>query len=338
MNTDTPAAPAQARTGRAGLRVAVDVGGTSIAVALVDPSTHRIVSRDAVPTPTGSGELVTCLSEVVANLVADRAPIGVGIGIPGIVDPVAGTVARAVNLGIGAEPVALASELAERLRLDVTIENDTRAAAFGAARVLAPELTDVAVLTMGTGVAAGFVIDGRIHRGPDGTAGEIGHANIGRGGRRCLCGGDGCLETIVSGPALRQRWPQGGDRAAEALFVAAAGPQADPRASRLADEVAEEIARTVQLIVLMSGVDKVFLWGAVGSVGSPLADRVRARLDSWGARSALTRQLCPGDRLGDVPDGMPLGLLGAAMLLDRPRPEAPASPVPSVQVGASEQR
>ncbi len=325
MSTDAPAVSPTEHAVQAGLRVAIDVGGTTIAGALVDPTTHELVARYAVPTPRDVSQLIQTLHEVVEVVAAGLEPVGVGIGIPGIVDASAGTVRRAVNLGIGAATLPLASELAARVHLDVRIENDTRAATLGAASVLAPDLADVAVLTMGTGVAAGLVLGGRIHRGPDGIAGEIGHASIGGGGRRCSCGGRGCLETRLSGPALRELWPEGGDRPAEALFLAAMDPTADPRANRLADQLAGEIARAVQLIVLLSGVQKVFLWGAVGSVGRPLADRVRGHLEAWGARSPLAQQLCPASRLGDVPEGMPLGLLGAAMLVDRTDGEQPAS-------------
>lgn len=315
MTADAPVVPRTERTVRSRQAVAIDVGGTSIAAALVDVTTHELVSRHIIATPRDASLLATALGEVVEVLADGSDPIGIGIGIPGIVDPFAGTVRRAVNLGIGAEPVPLAAAVTSLVHLDVRMENDTRAATLGAARVLAPEHADVAVLTMGTGVAAGFVLDGRIHRGPAGMAGEIGHANIGSGGRRCSCGSRGCLESSISGPAIRAMWPEGGDRAAEALFHAAAGPTPDTRAVRLADQVAEEVARTVQLIVLMSGVEKLFLWGAVGSVGRPLVDRVRGHLDAWGVRSPLAQQLCPGSRLGDVPGDLPLGLLGASMLV-----------------------
>ena len=85
------------------------------------------------------------------------------------------------------------------------VENDVNAAAFGASMVMG--CADLAYLSIGTGVAAGLIFDGRLRRGAHGVAGEIGHLPVDPGGPACECGQRGCLETVASGAAIARRWP-----------------------------------------------------------------------------------------------------------------------------------
>ena len=134
----------------------------------------------------------------------------IGIGIPGTVDPVSGTVRFAVNVGIGRDDLDLGPRLTDELGVGVHVENDVRAAALGADWYLSNEfgpVNDLAYLSIGTGIAAGYVEHGRLRRGNTLVAGEIGHIPIDPNGPLCACGQVGCIEAISSGSAIERMWP-----------------------------------------------------------------------------------------------------------------------------------
>ena len=134
----------------------------------------------------------------------------IGAGVPGWVRAGAGTVSHAVNLGVGPEPVALATRLTAATGVPAFVENDVNAAAFGAATLLAAD--DLAYLSVGTGLAAGLILGGALRRGAHGVVGEIGH-----------------LPVVAGGPALRVR-PAGlpRDRRRRARPSPGAGPAPGP--------------------------------------------------------------------------------------------------------------
>ena len=136
-------------------------------------------------------------------------PSHIGIGIPGIVDRDRGTVAHAVNLGLGGEWFPLAGRLADRTGATVVVENDLNAATWGAHVLSGAD--DLAYLALGTGLAAGFVLSGKLRRGVHGAAGEIGHVPVDPAGPLCSCGQRGCLELRASGSALSAAWPAQGN-------------------------------------------------------------------------------------------------------------------------------
>lgn len=287
----------------------IDIGGTSTEVVHLDGS-GRILGHRCVPTRSGDG-LVPGTVEAVRSLVGSRTPGLVGVGVPGQVDPATGIVRHAVNLGIGSGGMPLGGELTRALGARVVVENDVRAAALGAHRHL--EGCDVGVLVLlglGTGVSAGVVIDGRIHRGRDGLAGEVGHVVFEPGGPPCGCGLRGCLEALVAGSAIAARWPHGDGSAAAHLFAAAGAGDGPARA--LAGTVAGHLARAVHWLVMTYGADTVVVGGGVGRVGAPLLDLVHARLDLLTSRSALAARAVGPGRLICAPEDLPLGALGAA--------------------------
>ena len=216
------------------VRVGVDVGGSSTEAVAFGPG-DRVLARSVHDTrPSGDGVVATVVAAVRGALAGvpaaggggldvvravGGARQGIGVGVPGQVDPEAGTVSLAVNLGIDGTPYPLAAAVADQLGRPVVLENDVRAAALGASLALGVT-GSLALLAIGTGISAGLVVDGRIRRGRDGMAGEIGHAPV-AAGPRCACGLDGCLEALAAGPAIAAAWPQGGDRSADDLFAAA---------------------------------------------------------------------------------------------------------------------
>ncbi len=165
----------------------------------------------------------------IGELIGIDAPgfSSIGIGIPGLVDTASGEVAHAVNLGVDRLP--LGGVLAERLGVRVRVENDVKAASLGAYDLLGLTGT-MAYLNLGTGMAAGIVVDGRLWRGTSGIAGEIGHIPIDPAGAECACGQRGCLETVASGSGIARQWPTADPLPARSLFEAAAAGDGEARA------------------------------------------------------------------------------------------------------------
>jgi glucokinase len=183
------------------LAIGVDVGGTKVAAGVVD-SHGRIVEKikrlTPAASPAGTEQVIV---EVVTELIGRHDVDAVGIGAAGFVDETRSTVMFAPNLAWRDEPVKKRVE--ERLGRSVLVENDANAAAwaeakFGAARGHAHAV----LIAVGTGIGAGFMLDGRLYRGRWGAAGEPGHYRVVPDGRLCGCGNRGCWEQYVSGNAL----------------------------------------------------------------------------------------------------------------------------------------
>jgi glucokinase len=292
------------------LVIGVDIGGSKVAVLVVGPDGDPL-GRFILGRPVGGQEgAVDVIAEAIEAALGDAgAHIGsaaaVGVGVPGRVDPESGTVSLAVNLGW--EELRLGPLLAERLDTPIVLENDVRAAAFGLhrRRVLG-DVEDLAYLSLGTGVSAGVVIDGRLHRGTRGLAGEIGHIVLERDGAECPCGLHGCFEALAAGPAIARIAREGvaagrdtslraiGDAisAADVYSAAAAG---DPLASEIASRVGEHVARAVHELVMAYDVEVVVLGGGVTNAGDTFLDPILRALDAMRDASALAREvLRPG--------------------------------------------
>jgi glucokinase len=267
---------------------------------------------------------------------------GVGIGVPGLVDAERGAVTHAVNLGVGTGGLALADRLQRRLNLPVVVENDVNAAACGVTAHLGLDGVDLAYLSIGTGLAAGIVLNGVLRRGPHNTAGEIGHVPVDLSGPVCGCGQRGCLEVLASGTAIAARWPVTPDTGldglvttkhpAQALFDAAAA--GDPRAIVIRDDVAGYLAATVRMLALTVDVDVVVLGGGVSEVGEPLRQAVASALDRQAESSAFLRGLDLSARVSLVPRDQPIAAVGAALLARQQNVANPATTETSQDVPA----
>lgn len=303
--------------------VGLDIGGTKIRGLLLDEDGTRLASA-RVPTRPGPDGLLSsvieCLDVLAARTGVDRLrPRAIGAGVPGVVDTDAGTVASAVNLDIGTEPFPLGPLLAEMVGCAaVRLENDVNVAAVGVARTLG--IDDAAYLALGTGVAAGLVVDGRLLRGHLGVAGELGHVPYGSGGPVCACGQRGCLELFSSGAALTAAWhARGGADASIDVFTAAA--HGDQAASRICGEYAEAVATCVQMLVLVCGVRTVVIGGGVADIGRPLHDAVTGALAARAANSPFLAALGLPDRVTLAARGDDVAAFGAALLAIESAPD-----------------
>ena len=183
------------------LACGIDVGGTKIAGGVVDAD-GRILEELKVESPAKD---VEAIEEAIASLVTDLAGrhdiACVGIGAAGYVDSARAHVLFAPNLAW--RDLDLKSDIEARVHLPVVVENDANAAAWGEfAFGAGKDVDDLLLVTVGTGVGGGIVLDGKLHRGAFGVAAEIGHMRVVPGGILCGCGNRGCLESYGSGTAL----------------------------------------------------------------------------------------------------------------------------------------
>lgn len=292
--------------------VGVDVGGTKTEAVLVQDGEVRASTR--IATRRGVGGVVEGAAEVVRRVCGDAGIavadlIGVGVGVPGVVDHAAGTVTRAVNLGIH-DTVPLGAMLSRELRLPVAVENDLNAAAIGAAAALGR--SDLAYLSIGTGVAAGLILDGRLRRGHRGAAGEVGHLPFRSQGPQCACGQRGCIEVFGSGGALDRAWPtRGGVPAPVGLFRAAAA--GDPRALAVRRAFADAVAYAVRALVVTCDPEVVVLGGGVARLGVVLRDVVVEAMHRLAEGSPFLRGLRIEEGIAMTPDER-VPSLGAAQV------------------------
>ncbi|RLP79417.1 ROK family protein [Mycetocola lacteus] len=303
------------------MRLGIDVGGTKTAAVVLDDND---VAVEELTRPTGYGrdQVLASVLETSAEL-AQRVGLtpdrfaSIGIGIPGAVNAQIGRVEHAVNLGL--DRFDLGSEAAARLGTRVSVENDVNAAAVGAYRYVATTGGDtslgtdgLAYLNLGTGLAAGIVLDGHLRRGSSGVAGEIGHIPVDSGGVICSCGQRGCLETVASGSAIARQWPTTGTSPVHDMMAAAAA--GDPVAGRIRALLFEGVATAVRILTLSVDVRTVVLGGGVTSLGEPLLSGVDAVLNEWAEASPFIASLRLGERIRVIPRTHPVAAVGAALI------------------------
>jgi glucokinase len=306
------------------LVVGVDIGGTKTAILVCEADgavRARHIAPTAVGTPDRAADAIdalvrTALEEAGAS-VADVAAIGVGV--PGRVDPERGHITLAVNLDWHDLP--LGPRLEARLGVMTVLENDVRAAALGLhRRRVFGDTATLALLAVGTGISAGVVIEGTLHRGADGLAGEVGHVVIDRNGPACPCGMRGCFEVIAAGPAIVRRaaegWAAEGRSGAElhpigAEAVFAAAEAGDPVARDVIEDAGRAVAWGVHLLALTYDVERIVLGGGVSHAGEPFMAPIRRELDRFRDASPLAREVLVPGLVELLPPGADAGAWGA---------------------------
>lgn len=190
--------------------IGCDLGGTNLRAALVNVETGKVLFQQSVPTLAREGHdaVMDRMADLFLNMIESaglkREDVGgIGIGVPGVLDLEKGETLFLPNLPGTWPHVPLRDVLQQRTGLPVALLNDVRSITFGEWRFGAGQGVDtVAVLAIGTGIGGGLVINGQLHLGIGGTAGELGHMVIDFNGPRCGCGNYGCLEAFASGPAI----------------------------------------------------------------------------------------------------------------------------------------
>lgn len=306
--------------------IGIDLGGTNIAVGAVDED-GRILYQTSVKTLAQRPfaevvrDMAACAKKVMDAL-PGREFGGIGIGIPGVADE-KGVVLNCTNLGWFNEP--LADEMRKYFDLPVYIGNDANVAALaeccaGAAKGCRSSV----MITLGTGVGGGIVIDGKPWNGAHGRGGEIGHMTLVPDGVPCTCGNNGCVERYCSATALIRMGQQecrafpdslilkkaGGDPdRINAKTVIDAAKEGDAPALRVFNSFVNYLALAINNLTASLDPEMFVLGGGVSHAGAFLLDAVRALLPRYQIFKAL-----PIPRVELAKLGNEAGIIGAAML------------------------
>jgi glucokinase len=313
-----------------GLTIGIDVGGTKIAAGVVD-DTGEIVARTHRNTPALSVDATAeAICDAAAELMKADEIEAVGIGAAGFVSSDRSTVLFAPNLAWRDEP--LGRRVADVLKVPVVVENDANAAAWGEFAFGAAKDADHMVLvTVGTGIGGGIVIDGELLRGAAGVAAEIGHMRVVPGGHRCGCGARGCWEQYASGNALvregRALAESGSPAAAQMLSVCGVkdaadltGPMitdaangGDPCARELLEELGRWLGEGLASIATLFDPSVIVVGGGVSAAKELLLDSARRAFE----RNLPAKTNRPHPAFGLAELGNDAGLIGAADLARR---------------------
>ncbi|GAB2680282.1 ROK family glucokinase [Thalassiella azotivora] len=315
------------RTG--GSAIGVDVGGTKIAAGVVAPD-GTIVARTRRQTPAQDPEAIeSAVAEAVAELRAEHEVHAVGVAAAGYIDATCSTVLFAPNLAWRDEP--LREELEARTGLPVHVENDANAAAWGEFRFgTARDVDDMVLLTVGTGLGGGVVVDGNLLRGAHGVAAELGHVRVVPDGLRCGCGSKGCWEQYASGSALvreaRALARSGALPGARLLELAGGDPDAitgpqvtqaaqegDPAGQELLADLGRWLGEGAASVVAVLDPALVVVGGGVAHAGDLLLEPMRSAF----RRHLTARGYRPEARIAPASLGNDAGMVGAADLAAR---------------------
>lgn len=280
-------------------RIGIDLGGTNIAVGVVDDR-HNIIAEASVPTGAfrPAEEMVADMCRAV-ELALDKAGLiaadcaSIGIGSPGTCDSEAGVVMRAYNLGWFNVPVC--RMLHERFGIPVRLSNDANCAALAETVAgAAVGRRDMILITLGTGVGGGIIIDGKLMEGYMSAGAEIGHMVICEGGALCTCGRHGCLEAYASATALirltkwkmeldcsTKMWEIAGGKLENvdgktAFLAARAG---DMRGKEVVDEYVEHLAVGLANLANVLRPEAILLGGGVSNEGEYLFAPLRTAVE-----------------------------------------------------------
>ena len=309
--------------------IGIDLGGTNIKAGLVGEG-GVLLAQVSVPTEAarGVGHTIARIAEAgqaaIAAAGVDRASVrGVGIGSPGALDPARGIVRDTPYLP-GFTNLPLSDLLSRAVGLPVALENDANAAAWGEFQWGAgKDVNSMVLLTLGTGIGSGIIVDGQLLRGSRNAAGELGHQIVRPGGAECGCGQHGCLEAYASArniarraadaleageqSALAETLEKGG--AVECQDMVAAARAGDAMAVQIWDESCYYLAVGCVNAAHYLDPELIVFSGGLAAAGALLTDTVSAHVDRLYWKLDIPRPSIVSGVLGDD-----AGLIGAAGL------------------------
>jgi glucokinase len=259
--------------------IGLDLGGTDLKFALVhqDGTLEAFGKCPSRAAESAEGPLLAMAA--AARLLAGEmreAPIGVGVGSPGAIDPATGALLGATPHLRFWEAFPLRERLASELELPVVVDNDANLAALAEHRLGAARGARVSItITLGTGIGCGIVVDGRVLRGANGGAGELGHLPLGRAGEPCRCGVRDCVEPEASGSGLARHARELDITPTDAAGVFAAAAAGNDRARALLDRMVDRLGATIGAAVSLLNPDVVVVGGGIGQAGEPLMAPLR---------------------------------------------------------------
>lgn len=313
------------------MRIGIDMGGMSIKFGLVDEK-NCIIRKSVIPTRTNvpATEMVDDMIQAIYDLLKQQKLSlsdcqGIGIGSPGTIDDEKGVILYSNNFGW--EDVAIVAQMREKLPTDIRIANDADAAALGEVYAGAAKGAASAVLlTLGTGVGGGVILNGKIFHGPLNGGTELGHMVIQAGGKACTCGRTGCLEAYASATALLRMARQAAEKNPVSIMNAmcekklenmngiipfeAAG-MGDEAAIKVVEEYENYLAIGIANVINIFRPEMVILGGGVAAQKENLTKPLEAKVC----------RLCFGGEHGGIARivtselGNDAGIIGAAALI-----------------------
>lgn len=293
----------------------IDLGGTKIEGIVIDTSANnKVLARTRISTEGDRGyhHVLLQLKKLVALLseTSGLMPEKIGIGTPGSIYPPTGHLKNCNSQYLNDQP--LLADLQNLLQVPVKMANDANCFALaetqmGIVQDAAPEAQVVFGVIMGTGVGGGLVVHGSLLNGANGIAGEWGHNFLHESGGGCYCGKTGCVETIISGPALERYYAQqaGGHKSLQNII---ADRQTDPVAKETTRRLIHYFGVGISTIINMIDPDVIVIGGGVGNIDLLYTNGL-AEVKKHVFNPACTTQILK-PKLGDS-----AGVFGAAFLV-----------------------
>ncbi|MBI4672373.1 MAG: ROK family protein [Chloroflexi bacterium] len=293
--------------------IGVDLGASTFKCGLISPE-WRIVARNEAPTralegPAQAAERVAqSVRALQAQLPAGATLAALGICSPGPIEHNTGVIVDPPNL-TGWRNVPFAQMVREHLGIPVSLEHDAKAAAlgeyhFGAGR----GAKSMALIIVGTGIGAAFIVDGKLHRGEQDAAGEVGHFTVDMDGPICTCGSNGCVESYAGGPAIMNAYMYATRKKVEsAEEIVRAAQNGDEIAQRVLQRAGRALGVCIATVAMTMDISTFVLFGSVIRAGDLLLEPARATVPKYSHKSISSRVRVMAGELGND-----AGILGAA--------------------------
>ena len=312
--------------------IGIDLGGTNVKIALLK-NVNIIVQKTSIETDKhkGRSKLIAEIIKIIKQLIKDnklkKSQIaGIGIGVAGPINFDRGFIHNLTNIK-GWKNTPLKQMLTKKIGIRTFVDNDVNVVtlgelAFGAGR----GFKDILCLTLGTGVGGGIVLNGHLYRGPNFTAGEIGHIPISITGPKCNCGGTACIERYVGNKFIIQRAKELVKNNKKSLIFKYANNQISKITPKIISQAASDKDKTALLIwrevgnylgIALSGLvntlnpELIIIGGGVAKAGKPLFDSIKKTIK-------LRAMKNPASFVRVVPAllGEEAGIVGASVLAD----------------------
>lgn len=308
--------------------VGIDLGGTNIAVGIVT-ETGDVVKKTSVPTGAHRpfDEIFADMAECIRFLlqetgIREKELVSIGIGSPGALDTKEGTLIFAGNFKYGTN-VNFREGMRKHFDLPVYLGNDANVAALGEVLAGAAKgLKNVIMVTLGTGVGGGIIIDGQVYEGASSAAGELGHMIIERNGVPCTCGRKGCWEAYASVTALIRQTKAAMEQHPDSIMNRTSmdqvtgrtafdgAKQGDAAALQVVDEYQEFISEGIADVINVFRPEMVVVGGGICKEGDYLLDPVREKVEA----RVFGKGLLPETKIVAATLGNDAGLIGAALI------------------------
>ncbi len=302
--------------------IGIDLGGTNIAGGLVNGD-GKILRKISVPTlaERGTDAIMEDIASLCANLcAAEEIELDdvekIGIGIPGTVSAKTGMVMYSCNLPL--EKINVADIISQKCNKEVIILNDADAAAYGEYFVSDKKSESFVCITLGTGIGAGIIIDGRVYNGFNGAGAEIGHTTLIKDGVQCSCGRRGCWEKYAAATALVSQAKESAEKNPESSLAAFdeingkavfdAADMGDETAKKVVEKYIEYVAEGLVNVVNVFQPERIVIGGGISHQGEGFVSKVREYVYRYDYNRYLTKtKITAATLFNDA------GIIGAAL-------------------------